>query len=53
MNNSLLTSVKWRRRAAALAKFLVGVGICIVVLGPILITLFASLKTRADMWPPT
>lgn len=49
MNNSLLTSVKWRRRGAMLAKLLVGVGICIVVLAPILITLFASLKTKADM----
>lgn len=49
MNNSLLTSVKWRRRCAALAKLLVGVGVCLVVLAPILITLFASLKTRADM----
>lgn len=49
MNNSLLTSVKWRRCAAVLGKLLVGVGVCIVVLAPILITLFASLKTKADM----
>lgn len=49
MNNSLITSVKWRRRSASLLKLMVGVGICILVLAPVLITLFASLKTRADM----
>ncbi|MEG0541085.1 MAG: carbohydrate ABC transporter permease [Angelakisella sp.] len=48
-NHSLLSSVKWRRRCAEACKLLVGIGICIIVLAPILITLFASLKTRADM----
>lgn len=49
MNNSILSSVKWRRRAAAAGKLLVGIGICLLVLAPIVITLFASLKTKADM----
>lgn len=49
MKSSILTSVKWRRRGAELTKLLVGIGICVIVLAPILITLFASLKTRADM----
>ncbi|MEG0752530.1 MAG: carbohydrate ABC transporter permease [Angelakisella sp.] len=48
-NHSLLSSVKWRRRCTEACKLLVGIGICIIVLAPILITLFASLKTRADM----
>lgn len=49
MGASVLSSMKWRRRGAGAVKLLVSVGICLIVLAPILVTLFASLKTRADM----
>lgn len=41
--------MKRRRMATNIVKLLVGIGICLIVLAPILITLFASLKTKADM----
>lgn len=46
---SVLHSVRVRRNVSALVKNLIGIGICLVVLAPILITLFASLKTKGGM----